>query len=161
MMTQSGTGIKIISQNKRAYHDYHIKETFEAGISLSGTEVKSVRKGAINLKESYVRADGGELYLVGAHISPYEQGNRANKDPLRTRKLLMHKREIVHLTMVAQKEGMTLVPTKCYFRKNRVKIEIGLAQGKKLHDKRDSTAKRDAQRQIDQQMKKHARQTGG
>jgi len=146
-------GIKVIAENRKAYHEYFIEEKMEAGIELSGTEVKSVRAGKMNLSDSYVMVKDSELWLVGAHISPFEQGNRFNKDPMRTRRLLMHKREIMRLFGVVKQEGLTLVPTKSYFKNGRIKIEVGLAKGKKNFDKRDAVAQRQANRDIDRQMK--------
>ncbi len=146
-------GIKIIAENRKVFHEYFIDERMEAGIELSGTEVKSVRQGKINLSDSYIMVKEGELWLVGAHISPFEQGNRFNKDPMRTRKLLMHKREILRLYGVVKQEGLTLVPTKSYFKNSRIKIEVGLAKGKKNYDKRDTVAQRQANRDIDRKMK--------
>ena len=150
-------GIKIIAENRKAFHDYYIEEKSEAGISLFGTEVKSIREGKMNLKDSYVQIKDGEMWLVGVHISPYEQGNRSNKDPMRTRKLLMHKREIVRLYSIIKQEGLTLVPTKCYFSNGKIKIEIGLARGKKNYDKRDVEAKKDAKRDIERSLKSHVK----
>jgi SsrA-binding protein len=146
-------GIKLIAENRKAYHEYHIEERLEAGIELSGTEVKSIRQGMINLKESYVAVKDGELWLIGAHISPFEQGNRFNKDPLRTRRLLMHKREIMRLYGVVKQEGLTLIPTKCYFSGGRIKVEVAVAKGKKLHDKRDALAEKQVKREMDREIK--------
>jgi len=146
-------GTKNISDNRKAYHEYFIEEKFEAGIVLTGTEVKSIRAGKMNLKDSYVQIKEGEMWLVGVHISPYEQGNRENKDPMRTRKLLMHKREITRLYSIVKQEGLTLVPTRCYFKDEKVKIEIGLAKGKKNYDKRDTEASKSAQRDIQRTLK--------
>ena len=146
-------GRKIVAQNKKARHDYFIEETFEAGLELSGTEVKSIRLGKVNLKESYVDIKNGEIFVVGMHISPYEQGNIFNRDPLRTRKLLMHKKEILKLFGQTQEKGLTLVPLSLYLRGSRVKMELALARGKKLYDKRADIAKRDANRNIDRAMK--------
>jgi SsrA-binding protein len=146
-------GIKVIAENRKAYHEYFIEEKMEAGIELSGTEVKSVRAGKMNLSDSYVMVKDGEMWLVGTHISPFEQGNRFNRDPMRTRKLLMHKREIMRLFGVVKQEGLTLVPTKSYFKNGRIKIEVGLAKGKKIYDKRDADAQKQANRAIDRQMK--------
>jgi len=149
----NGNGFKVVADNKKAFHDYHIEEKLEAGIALSGTEVKSVRQGKINLKESYVTVKDGEIWLIGAHISPFEQGNRFNKDPLRIRKLLMHKKEIMRLYGVIKQDGLTLIPTKCYFKNGKVKVEVGIAKGKKLHDKRDALAQKQVKRQIDREIK--------
>ena len=144
---------KIIADNRKARHDYFIIETYEAGIELFGTEVKSLRAGNVNLKDSYCDIDGGELFALGVHISPYEQGNIFNKEPLRPKKLLMHKREIMKLTGLVSREGYTLVPLSLYFKGSRVKMAVGLCKGKKLYDKRDSAAKRDADRTIEKAMK--------
>lgn len=144
---------KIIAENRKARHDYFVIETYEAGIELFGTEVKSLRAGNVNLKDSYCDIDGGELFAIGMHISPYEQGNIFNKDPLRPKKLLMRKREIMKLTGLVSREGYTLVPLSLYFKGSRVKMAIGLCKGKKLYDKRDSAAKRDAERTIEKAMK--------
>ncbi|MBQ7325992.1 MAG: SsrA-binding protein SmpB [Clostridia bacterium] len=144
---------KIIAENRKARHDYFVIETYEAGIELFGTEVKSLRAGNVNLKDSYCEVDKGELFALGMHISPYEQGNIFNKDPLRPKKLLMHKREIMKLTGLVSREGYTLVPLSLYFKGSRVKMTVGLCKGKKLYDKRDSAAKRDADRTIEKAMK--------
>ena len=146
-------GIKIIAENRKAFHDYFIEDRFECGIVLSGTEVKSLRAGRVNLKDSYCQVKDGEMFLIGVHISPYEQGNRYNLDPMRTRKLLLHKMEITKLYSKTKINGETLVPTKCYFKDGKVKFEIGLAKGKKDYDKRDTIAKKEAQRDIDRAMK--------
>lgn len=146
-------GIKIIAENRKAFHDYFIEDKYECGICLSGTEVKSLRAGKVNLKDSYVTIKEGEAFLVGVHISPYEMGNRFNLDPERSRKLLLHKKEIIRLFSTIKQDGLTLVPTKCYFKDGRVKFEIGLARGKKNYDKRDTEAKKQAQRDIDRAMK--------
>ena len=144
---------KIIADNRKARHDYFVIETYEAGVELFGTEVKSLRAGGCNLKDSYCDIDDGELFALGVHISPYEQGNIFNKDPLRPKKLLMHKREIMKLTGLVSREGYTLVPLSLYFKGSRVKLQMGLCRGKKLHDKRQDIAKRDAQRDIQRAMK--------
>ncbi len=146
-----------IAQNKKAWHDYFVDETYEAGISLFGTEVKSVREGRVNLKDSYVSVKSGEAYLIGTHISPYEKGNIFNKDPLRERKLLLHKREIAKLIGLTQQQGYTLIPLKMYFKGSYVKVLVGLCRGKKNYDKRASIAERDAKRQIDRTMKEQVR----
>ena len=146
-------GTKTITLNRKARHDYFIEDTYEAGISLAGTEVKSLRQGTVNLKDSYCVIKDGELFMVGAHISPYEKGNIFNKDPMRTRKLLMHKREIAKMQMLVQRDGYSLIPLSLYFKNARVKVELGLAKGKKLYDKRESAAKSDAAREIDRAMK--------
>ena len=144
---------KFIARNKKAYHDYFIEETYEAGIELAGTEVKSLRLGKCNLKDSYCDFRHGEIFVVGMHVSPYEQGNIFNKNPLRDRRLLMHKREILKLFNEVRQEGLTVVPLSAYFSGRRVKLEIGLCRGKKLYDKRASAAERDAKRTIDRKMK--------
>ncbi len=144
---------KIISNNKKAYHDYFIDEKMEAGIELFGTEVKSVRSGAVNLKDSYVSLKTGEAILIGMHISPYEQGNIFNRDPLRERRLLLHKKEIMRLIGKTKEKGYSLIPLAVYFKGSRVKIELGLARGKKAYDKRDAIAERDAKRSMDRAVK--------
>ncbi len=146
-------GIKVIAENRKAFHDYFIEEKYEAGIVLSGTEVKSLRAGKINLKDSYCTIKDGEIFLVGVNISPYDHGNRFNLDPMRSRKLLMHKNEIIKLYSTIKQDGLTLVPTKCYFKDSKVKIEVGLARGKKNYDKRDSIAEKQAKRDIDRALK--------
>ncbi len=146
-------GIKIIAENRKAFHDYFIDEKFEAGIVLSGTEVKSLRAGKVNLKDSYCTVKDGEIFLVGVNISPYDHGNRFNLDPMRTRKLLMHKNEIIKLYSTIKQDGLTLVPTKCYFKDSKVKFEIGLARGKKNYDKRDAIAEKQSKRDIDRALK--------
>lgn len=140
---------KYAAQNKKARHDYFIIETYEAGIVLSGTEVKSVRAGTVNMKDSYCYIEDGEIYVTGVHISPYEKGNIFNRDPLRVRKLLMHKKEILKLFMKVGKEGYTIVPLSMYFSGKNVKVEIGLCKGKKLYDKRETEAKKAEARDID------------
>ena len=152
-MAEEKKSTKIIADNRKARHDYFIIETYEAGIELFGTEVKSLRAGAVNLKDSYCDIDDGELFALGMHISPYEQGNIFNRDPLRPKKLLMHKREIMKLTGLVSREGYTLIPLSLYFKGSRVKVAVGLCRGKKLYDKRDSIAKRDADRDIERAMK--------
>ena len=147
------TGIKLIANNKKAFHDYFIEDTYEAGISLAGTEVKSLRMGKCSVKESFIRVEKGEVYIYGMHISPYEKGNIFNKDPLRVRKLLLHKLEIRRLMSKIKEKGYTLVPLQVYFKGSLVKVEIGLARGKKLYDKRDDLAKKDAKREIDRAFK--------
>lgn len=144
---------KIIADNRKARHDYFVIETYEAGIELFGTEVKSLRAGGVNLKDSYCEVDEGELFALGVHISPYEQGNIFNRNPLRPKKLLMHKREIMKLHGLVSREGYTLVPLSLYFKGSRVKMAVGLCKGKKLYDKRDTAAKRDADRTIEKAMK--------
>ncbi len=144
---------KIIAQNKKARHDYFIEETIEAGIELVGTEVKSIRAGGVNLKDSFVTIDEGEAFVRGMHISPYEKGNIFNKDPLRVRKLLLHKREINRLFGQVKQQGFSIVPLSLYFKGSRVKISIALVRGKKNYDRRDDIAKRDAKRNIDRALK--------
>ncbi|MBQ8880418.1 MAG: SsrA-binding protein SmpB [Clostridia bacterium] len=144
---------KTIADNRKARHDYFVIETYEAGIELFGTEVKSLRAGTVNLKDAYCEIDGGELFALGVHISPYEQGNIFNRDPLRPKKLLMHKREIMKLAGLVSREGYTLVPLSLYFKGSNVKMCLGLCKGKKLYDKRDDAAKRDADRTIEKHMK--------
>ena len=144
---------KTVAENKKARHDYFVEEVYEAGIELFGTEVKSIRAGNVNLKDSYCDIDGGELFALGVHVSPYEQGNIFNRDPLRPKKLLMHKREIMKLTGLVSRDGYTLVPLSLYFKGSRLKMSLGLCRGKKLYDKRDSAAKRDADRTIERAMK--------
>ena len=145
--------IKIISQNKKAYHDYFVEEKYEAGVELFGTEVKSIRAGKVNIKEAYCDIKDGEVFVVGMHISPYEQGNIFNKDPLRDKKLLMHKKEIMKLHGLVSQKGFTLIPLSLYFSGSHVKVEIGLCRGKKLYDKRDDAAKKDADRVIERSMR--------
>ena len=145
--------VKIIAPNKKAYHDYFVLEKYEAGIELFGTEVKSLRQGAVNLKDSYCEIKNGELFAIGVHISPYEKGNIFNRAPLRPKKLLMHKREIIRLFSKVKEDGLTLIPLSIYFSGSRVKVEVGLCKGKKLYDKRDTDAKRQADRAIDRAMK--------
>lgn len=152
-MAEKATGDKTIAENRKARHDYFVIESYEAGIELFGTEVKSVRAGSVNLKDSYCEVDGGELFALGIHISPYEQGNIFNKDPLRPKKLLMHKREIMKLAGLVSREGYTLVPLSLYFKGSRVKLSLGLCKGKKLYDKRDDIARRDADRDIERHLK--------
>ena len=146
-------GVKVVAQNKKAFHDYFILDRYEAGIELFGTEVKSVRAGGVNLKDSFCTVKDGELFARGLHISPYEKGNIFNRDPMRPKRLLMHKREIQKISLHAQQNGLTLVPLSVYFKDSRVKVEIGLCQGKKLHDKRESEARRGAEREIERAMK--------
>ena len=148
---------KTISENRKARHDYFILESFEAGIELVGTEVKSLRQGGVNLKDSWCSIDNGEIFIKGMHISPYEKGNIFNRDPMRVRKLLMHKREIDKLYGTIKRDGLTLVPISIYFKGSRVKIQVGLCRGKKLHDKREAVAQRDAKREIDRTMKERNR----
>jgi len=150
-------GIKLAAQNRKARHDYFIEDTYECGIVLVGTEVKSIRKGALNLKDSYAQVKNGELFLFGMHVSPYEQGNIYNHDPFRTRKLLAHAREIRKLNTLSQADGYSLVPLSVYFKDGKVKVELAVAKGKKLYDKRASIAERDADRDMDRNIKKQYR----
>ena len=146
-------GIKIAAQNRKAYHDYYVEEKFEAGIELFGTEVKSIRAGTLNLKDSWCNIKDGEIFVHNMHISPYEKGNIFNREPLRVRRLLMHKREIRKLFALVKQDGYALVPLSVYFKDSRVKVEVGLCKGKKNYDKREATAKRDASREMDRAMK--------
>ena len=145
--------VKQVARNQKAYHDYFIEEKFEAGIELAGTEVKSIRMGNVNLKDSFCLIKDGQLSVLGMHISPYEKGNIFNKDPRRPRRLLMHKREIMRLFARIKQDGYSLIPLAVYFKGPRVKLEIGLAKGKKLYDKRESAARKDAKREMDRAMK--------
>ena len=147
------TSIKLIANNKKAYHDFFIEDTFEAGMSLHGTEVKSLRMGKCSIKEAFVRIENGEVFVYGMHISPYEKGNIFNKDPLRVKKLLMHRYEINKLMGKIKEKGLTLVPLKVYFKGSLVKVEIGLARGKKLYDKREDIAKKDQRREAEKEFK--------
>lgn len=148
------TGIKLVAQNKKAYHDYFVIEKIEAGIELFGTEVKSIRQGKVNLKDSWCQIKDGEIFANGMHISPYEQGNIFNRDPLREKRLLMHKKEIRRLFALVKQDGLSLVPLSIYFSKGRAKVEVGLCKGKKLYDKREVAAKKDAQRDIERNMRR-------
>lgn len=152
-MQPGGKGTKQIAANKKAYHDYFVLDRFEAGLELTGTEVKSIRAGTLNLKDSYCRVIEGELWLIGMHISPYKQGSYFNVDPDRRRRLLMHKREIIRLGSRVQQEGLALIPLSLYFKDSRVKLELGLCKGKKLYDKRADAADKSAKREIDRKMK--------
>lgn len=148
------SGIKIVAQNKKAYHDYFVLEKLEAGLELFGTEVKSIRQGKINLKDSWCFIKDGEMFVNGMHISPYEQGNIFNRDPLRTKRLLLHKREIRRFYAQVKQDGLAIVPLSVYFKKGRAKVEIGLCKGKKLYDKREVAAKKDAQRTIERNLRR-------
>ena len=150
-------GIKIIATNKKAYHDYYIDDTFEAGIALTGTEVKSVRAGKVNLKESFCRIKDGEVYINNMNISPYDFGNRENHDPTRMRKLLLHHAEIDKLIRLTEQRGLAMVPTKLYFKRNYIKLEIGIGRGKKLHDKRQTLKSKEADREMAKAMKNAVR----
>ena len=149
--------IKTIARNRKAYHDYFLYDTYEAGIVLTGTEIKSVRAGRANLRESYVQIRNGEAWLVNMHISPYAAGSRENPDPRRDRKLLLHLREIYRLQSAVQEKGLTIVPLRLYLKSNRAKLEIALAKGKKLYDKRDAIATKEARRRIDREIKSRRR----
>ena len=146
---------KIVSSNKKARHDYFIEEVYEAGLSLTGTEIKSIRGGAVNLKDSFAKVQNGEVFVYNMHISPYEQGNRYNTDPMRPKKLLLHKKEIRKLDQAVSQDGLTLVPLDIYFVKGKAKLSLAIAKGKKLYDKREDIAKKDAKRDIDRKMKEH------
>ena len=149
--------IKVAAQNKKAFHDYFIEEKYEAGIELFGTEVKSIRQGKLNLKDSWCSIVEGEIFINGMHISPYEQGNIFNRDPMRVRKLLMHKREIIKLFSLVKQDGYSLIPLSVYFSGSKVKVEVGLCKGKKLYDKRAVAAEKSAKRDIDRAMKERQR----
>ena len=149
--------LKTVAQNKKARHDYFIEETYEAGIELFGTEVKAIRQGRVNLKDSWCSIDKGEIFVNGMHISPYEQGNIFNRDPVRVRKLLMHKKEINRLYSVVKQTGYSLIPISLYFKDSRVKLQVGLCRGKKLYDKREDMAKRSAKRDIERALKEQTR----
>ena len=148
---------RIIAQNKKAYHDYFVDDTYECGIALFGTEVKSIRQGGVNLKDSYCRIENGEIFVLGMHISPYEKGNIFNRDPYREKKLLMHKKEIMKLFGLVTQKGFALVPLSLYFSGKNVKMEIGLCRGKKLYDKRDVAAEKEANRQIEREFRSRNR----
>ena len=152
-MAAKKLGVKEITSNRKAFHEYFVLERFEAGIELAGTEVKSIRAGNVNLKDAFCTIKDGELFVRGMHISPYEHGNIFNKDPVRPRRLLMHKREIVKLNARIMQDGVALIPLSLYFKDSRVRVELGLCKGKKLHDKRDSEAERQTRRDIDRIMK--------
>ncbi len=152
-MSPKAAGVKQIAQNRKAYHDYFIEEKYEAGIELFGTEVKSIRMGNVNLRDSFCVVKDGQIAVHGMHVSPYEKGNIFNRDPDRVRRLLMHRKEILKLNAKVMQEGVALIPLSVYFRDSRVKVEVGLCKGKKLYDKRESDAKRQADRDIDRQLK--------
>ena len=152
-MSAKQKGVKEITANRKAFHEYFVLERIEAGIELAGTEVKSIRGGNVNLKDAFCTIKNGELFIRGMHISPYEHGNIFNKDPVRPRRLLMHKREILKLNARVMQDGVALIPLSLYFKDSRVKVELGLCKGKKLHDKRDSEADRQSKRDIDRMMK--------
>lgn len=152
-MSKEKTGIKLIANNKKAYHDYFIEDKYEAGIELFGTEIKSLRQGKCSVKESYVSIEHGEAYIYGMHIPPYEKGNIFNKDPMRTRKLLLHKEEIRKLIGKSSEQGYTIMPLQVYLKGSLCKVEIGLAKGKKLYDKRETIAQKDARREVERDFK--------
>ena len=152
-MAEKKDGNRTIATNRKAYHEYFIEETYEAGIELCGTEVKSVRGGNVNLKDAWCTIQNGELVVRGMHISPYEQGNIFNRDPMRERKLLMHKKEIMRLLGIQKQDGLAIIPLSLYFKGSLVKVQVGVCRGKKLHDKRASAAERDAKRDIDRALK--------
>ena len=156
-MAEKKASSRTIAQNRKAYHDYFVDEKYEAGIALFGTEVKSIRGGAVNLKDSYCSLKNGELYVIGMHVSPYEKGNIFNREPLRDRKLLMHKKEINRLYGVVKQTGYSLIPISLYFKGSRVKMQLGLCRGKKLYDKREDMAKRTAKRDIERALKEQGR----
>lgn len=147
------SGVKIIAQNRKAYHDYFVEEKYEAGVELFGTEVKSVRGGNVNLKDSFCTVRRGEMFALGIRISPYEKGNIFNRDPLREKRLLMHKKEIIKLSSYSAKDGYALIPLSLYFKGSRVKVELGLCKGKKLYDKREAEAERSAKREMERHLK--------
>ncbi|RME82907.1 MAG: SsrA-binding protein SmpB [Caldilineae bacterium] len=153
----SADGIKIIATNRKAYHDYHIVETIEAGIALTGTEIKSVREGRVNLRDAYAVIRDGEVWLVNMHIAPYHHGHRDNHEPRRERKLLLHRKEINRLLGKVQERGWTLVPLKVYLKRNRAKVELALVRGKRLYDKRQAIARRDAERDLQRTLKEYRR----
>lgn len=152
-MASNKEAMKLVANNKKAYHDYFIEETCEAGIVLHGTEVKSMRMGKCSIKESFIKIENGEVYVYGMHVSPYDKGNIFNKDPLRIRKLLLHKVQINKLAGKLAEKGYTLVPLKVYFKDGKAKVELGLAKGKKLYDKRQDIAKKDQQREVEKEFK--------
>ena len=157
MAIKEGERAKIIAVNRRATHDYHIDERIEAGLQLTGTEIKSIREGRINLREGYARIQNGEAWLTNVHIAPYEHGNRYNHEPLRERKLLLHRREISELIGKVRQRGYTLVPLQVYLKHGKAKVELGLARGKREYDKRESIARRDAEREIERGLREHER----
>ena len=152
-LANQNSELQVVARNKKAYHDYLVLETYEAGIELYGTEIKSIRNGRVNLKDSFCSVDSGEMFVIGMHISPYEQGNIFNRNPLRKKKLLLHKKEIMKLFGQSQQQGLSIIPLELYIKKGRAKLQIGLCKGKKLHDKRETAAKKDAQRTIEREFK--------
>ena len=153
MAEQKKNGNKTIAENRKAFHDYFVEESFEAGIELCGTEVKALRAGGVNLKDAWCSVVGGEMFVNGMHISPYDKGNIFNRDPLRVRRLLMHKREIMRLFGIVKQDGYSLIPLSLYFKGSRVKVQVGLCRGKKLYDKREDAAKRDMKREAQRSLK--------
>jgi SsrA-binding protein len=149
--------VKVLATNRKAYHDYHIEETHEAGIVLTGSEIKSVRVGSVNLRDSYAQVRAGEMWMMNVHIAPYEPASRQNADPYRDRKLLLHRAEIMRMAGRVQEKGLTIVPLRMYLKKNRAKVEIGLVRGKKLYDKREAIAKRESAREIERAVKERVR----
>ncbi len=152
-MKKQSDGNSTVATNRKAYHDYFVTETYEAGLELYGTEVKSVRQGKVNLKDAWCSIDAGELFVNGMHISPYDHGNIFNRDPLRKKKLLMHKKEILKLFGLTKQQGYAIIPLRIYFTRGRAKVEIGLCKGKKLYDKRETAARKSAERQIERTLK--------
>jgi SsrA-binding protein len=150
--------VKLVATNRKAYHDYHVEETHEAGIKLTGTEIKSVRAGSVNLRDSYAQVRNGELWMMNVHIAPYEPASRQNAEPYRDRKLLLHRSEIMRLMGRVQEKGLTIIPLRMYLKKNRAKVEIALVRGKKLYDKRETIAKRDSAREIERAVKERVRE---
>lgn len=156
-MEKQNSGFLPIASNRKAYHDYFVLETYEAGIELYGTEIKSIRNGKVNLKDSFCSVDNGEMFVIGMHISPYEHGNIFNRDPMRKKKLLMHKKEIIKLFTQNQQQGLSIIPLRLYIKKGRAKLEIGLCKGKKLHDKRNVAAEKEANRSIERALKERSK----
>ena len=156
-MEKQNSGFLPIASNRKAYHDYFVLETYEAGIELYGTEIKSIRNGKVNLKDSFCSVDNGEMFVIGMHISPYDHGNIFNRDPMRKKKLLMHKKEIIKLFTQNQQQGLSIIPLKLYIKKGRAKLEIGLCKGKKLHDKRNVAAEKEANRSIERALKERSK----
>ena len=156
-MEKQNSGFLPIASNRKAYHDYFVLETYEAGIELYGTEIKSIRNGKVNLKDSFCSVDNGEMFVIGMHISPYEHGNIFNRDPIRKKKLLMHKKEIIKLFTQNQQQGLSIIPLKLYIKKGRARLEIGLCKGKKLHDKRNVAAEKEANRSIERALKERSK----
>jgi len=157
MANKKDDGLKVLATNRKAHHDYSIEETHEAGVALTGTEIKSIRAGSVNLRDSYAQVRNGELWLMNVHVAPYEPASRQNVDPYRDRKLLMHRKEILRLLGRVKEKGLTLIPLRLYLKKNRAKVELGLGRGKKQYDKRDAIAKRESDREIQRVAKERAR----